>query len=213
MSDGPDAFAPFSVRKEREPKDRRGWRWAAWLGSFLVGLVMLGVLGLHFLGGALACSQDTSYCVDTRVKSGFYTATAQDGAAFRGRRFEVDFEHQTARFEHQFRGPFCLRWTEDYGTPTVTSEAGTADLERFQRLSRADPPADCVDVPEGVQWHTAYDLDTSWQYRSVLVVGLLGLGLLIVAGVLPAALRVKVRNTGVVVCLADIALYAYVWSM
>lgn len=149
MSRDADAFAPFGVRPDKPSPRRAGSsrkkRRVPWLLALVVGLLTLGVLAFHTFQGALSCSQDTSYCADTRDENGVAVGGLQEG------------------------GP--------------------------------------------VSWYEAYDFGSSWQYRSVYVVGLLGLGLLVFAVVLPGTFRTRLRNVAVVVCLADMTLWVCVWSI
>ena len=81
-------------------------------------------------------------------------------------------------------------------------------------LSCSQDTSDCTDVATaGRRWFEAYDFSTTWQYRSVLALGFLGLAMLIATPMLPSSIRDRVRAVGALTCLACVAMWVLVWSV
>ena len=149
---------------------------------FVITAVVLMLL-FDWSRAAFACSEDTSYCVETTERNGIYTGTLRDPAdrPLANTEFEVDLESPGRdTFTTDERGRYCILWPDEGPISTQVAGASTGtSLGSWLPLEDAAPPPGCQTGDAGVPWHRAKDLTSSWQFLTLLSLAGLALAALV----------------------------------
>lgn len=175
--------------------------------AVLAAIVAVVALFLHFAVAAFACGLDTSYCARSHEKGGYYTyrdLPDGPGGEPRGTVLRVSFDSRrdlpNVTFRRAPRAPLCIVWAQERTTPFAYGDRGTGPLNTYVPLNGAAPPGGCSTSSEGIPWDRADDLWSTWQFRSVWIVGVAGLLVLAASMLVDPRRRPTVRAYGTVLC-------------
>jgi hypothetical protein len=169
-----------------------------------------------FVAGSLTCGTQGSDCALRPARDTLYTG------AFRGVGAGVPVEVTVLRRYGQpvtvhttAGGRFCFVWVEEDVLPTAElSGSGAMMVNHFRRVtSAAPPPRGCETLSAAVPWYRSHDVRSSWQFLSIILLGLGALIVLFAAHVASPPRRRWLLPIGAGAAVTSAVLCVLLWSV